>query len=98
MPPQHGPAMIEKKEIVEHVAETTELNKRQAREGLEASLTFLHDRLSDGQEIQIPPLGKIRIVTQNEGTSREKTVYRLILQKPKTEEEAALASEDTVAD
>ena len=79
--------MIKKKEIVEHVAETTELNKRQAREGLEASLSFLHTQLKAGEEIQIPPLGKIRVVVQNDGTSREKTVYRLNLQKPKPAED-----------
>ncbi len=80
--------MIKKKEIVEHVAETTELNKRQAREGLETALAFLHAQLKAGEEVQIPPLGKIRVVVQNDGTSREKTVYRLILQKPKVEKDA----------
>jgi len=77
--------MIKKKEIVEHVAGTTELNKRQAREALEASLSFMHANLKDGQELQIPPLGKVRVIIQNDGTSREKTVYRLILQKPKSD-------------
>lgn len=90
--------MIKKKEIVEHVAQSTELNKRQAREALEASLAFLHERLSNGEEVQIPPLGKVRVVVQNDGTSRQKTVYRLILQKPKNDVEVEPATEEVVAD
>ena len=89
--------MIKKKEIVEHVAETTELNKRGARDALEATLGFIHARLSDGEEVQIPPLGKIRVVVQNDGTSRQKTVYRLILQKPKTEQDDPPAGETSAA-
>ena len=75
--------MIKKKEIVEHVAASTHLNKRDARESLETALAFLHERLTACEEVQIPPLGKIRVVRQNEGSSREKIVYRLILSKPK---------------
>lgn len=87
--------MIKKKEIVEHVAETTSYNKREAREVLEATLAFLHETLAAGQEVQIPPLGKIRVVVQNDGTSREKTVYRLILQKPKPEGDAEIVEVET---
>ena len=90
--------MIKKKEIVEHVAQTTELNKRQAREALEASLAFLHSTLESGEEVQIPPLGKIRVVVQNDGTSRQKTVYRLILQKPKDQTAGVLDVEAVPAD
>lgn len=89
--------MIKKKEIVERVAEVTPFNKREAREVLEATLAFLHESLSEGQEVQIPPLGKIRVVVQNDGTSREKTVYRLILQKPKLDDEANVVEIESVA-
>jgi len=82
--------MIKKKEIVEQIADKTELNKRQARIGLEACLEFLHESLSNGDEVQIPPLGKIRVVIQNEGTERQKTVYRLILQKQKTDDDVQI--------
>lgn len=78
--------MIKKKEIVAHVAETTELNKRQARIALESALAFMHAQLTDEVELQVPPLGKVRVVTQNEGTSRQKTAYKLVLQKAKSEE------------
>jgi len=90
--------MIKKKEIVEHVAQTTELNKRQAREALEASFAFLHSTLKNGEEVQIPPLGKIRVVVQNDGTSRQKTVYRLILQKSKDQTADVLDVEAVPAD
>ena len=95
--------MIKKKEIVEHVASTTDLKKREVREALEGVLSFLHERLLDGEEVQVPPLGKVRVVVQNDGTTRQKTVYRLILQKPKPEPDTAsndvpdAASEDAVA-
>lgn len=79
------PQVIKKKDIVESVAQTTSLKKYQAREGLEAALGYIHEQLEGGEEVQIPPLGKIRIVTQNEGTPREKIVYRLVLTKPKRE-------------
>ncbi len=82
--------MIKKKEIVEHVAASTHLNKRDARECLETAFAFLHERLSDGEEIQVPPLGKIRVIVQNEGSERQKIVYRLILSKPKPDGESGV--------
>lgn len=90
--------MIKKKEIVTHVAEVTSLKKYQAREALEATLAFMHERLSDGEEVQVPPLGKLRVILQNEGTPREKTVYRLILSKPKDGDDETVPEPETVAE
>lgn len=75
--------MIKKKDIVEHVAATTQLKKFQAREALEATLGFLRQSIEAGQEVQIPPLGKVRVIVQNEGTPKEKIVYRLVPTKGK---------------
>ena len=80
--------MIKKKDIVEHVAATTPLKKFQAREALEATLAYLRDKVDGREEVQIPPLGKIRVIVQNEGTPKEKTVLRLVPTK-RTEKEGA---------
>ena len=80
--------MIKKKDIVEHISQTSELNKRQARIGLETGLQYIHERLSNGEDVQIPPLGKLRVVIKNEGTEREKTIFRLNLQKPRPLDDA----------
>lgn len=93
--------MIKKKQIVEHVSSETHLNKRDAREALENALSFIHERLSDGEEVQIPPLGKIKVITQNEGTTRQKIVYRLILSKAKdgeTDQEDDASPDDEAVD
>lgn len=70
--------MIKKKDIVEHVAATTPLKKFQAREALEAALGFMREKIEAGEDVQIPPLGKVRVIVQNEGTPKEKVVFRLV--------------------
>jgi len=75
--------MIKKKDIVEHISQTSELNKRQARIGLEAGFEYIHECLSNGEDVQIPPLGKLRVVVKNEGTDRECRFRPFIIMKLK---------------
>lgn len=82
--------MIKKKEIIDAICHDSGLKKFEARAALEAMLSYVHDQIEAGEEVQIPPLGKIKIVQQNAGTVREKTIYKLVLSKPKEEDDAEI--------
>lgn len=92
--------MIKKKDIYAHVAEATGQRKRDVREITDALLAYMHQTLSEGEDIQCPPLGKIKIVTQKAGTEKEKKVYRLSLTSPKVGDasDVALAVDHEVAE
>ncbi|PCH95762.1 MAG: hypothetical protein COB84_05725 [Rhodobacteraceae bacterium] len=72
------PNMIKKKDIYDHVTITTGLRKREVREAVDCLLEYFHECLSDGKNIQAPPLGKIRAVEQGSGENT-KMVYKLKL-------------------
>lgn len=72
---------IRKKDIYDHVTIATGLRKREVREAVDAALAYLNEQLAAGYEIQAPPLGKIRVITQGEG-DEARLRYKLNLHKP----------------
>ena len=76
---------IKKKQIYDHVTVATGLRKREVRESVDATLAYLRRCLDEGKELQLPPLGKVKVVTRGEG-AKAKTLYKLILQKAKADE------------
>lgn len=74
--------LVRKKEIYDHVTVATGLRKREVREAVDATFAYLHECLSEGRDLQIPPLGKLRVIEKGSGDNR-KTQYRLNLHKAK---------------
>ena len=87
--------LIRKKDIYDHVTVATGLRKREVREAVDAMLAYMHSCLSEGKDMQVPPLGKLRVVTQGKG-DRVKQMVKVNLQKPKAEKTDAddIAPED----
>lgn len=83
------PNMIKKKDIYDHVTITTGLRKREVREAVDCLLEYFHECLSDGKNIQAPPLGKIRSVEQGSGENT-KMVYKLKLKSKDDGEKKAI--------
>lgn len=79
--------VIRKKDIYDHVTVATGLRKREVREAVDATLAYFHSTLSDGKSLQIPPLGKVRVIDKSKG-EKENILYKVILQKPKVDDEA----------
>lgn len=90
--------MIKKKELYEHVTLATGLRKREVREATDTLFAHMRAQLLAGEEIQCPPLGKIRIIVQNEGTERERSIYRLVLSKDQADSDDDDATDDEDAE
>jgi len=82
--PNPNPNLIKKKDIYDHVTVATGLRKREVREAIDATFAYLFECLSDGKDVQCPPMGKIRAI--NKGDEDDvKMIYKLNLQKPKVD-------------
>lgn len=60
---------MKKKELIDLVVERTGVKKRDAKPSVEAALAVLGEVLASGRELNLPPLGKVRInrATDNGG-------------------------------
>jgi nucleoid DNA-binding protein len=87
---------IRKKQIYDHVTVATGLRKREVRESVDATLAYFHKVLSEGHDLQIPPLGKIRVIERGEGENA-KMIYKLQLQKPKEDKKDDDAGKEALA-
>lgn len=86
--PEQPANLIKKKELYDHVTVATGLRKREVREAIDATLAYMHECLSEGKDVQCPPLGKLKVITRGEGENA-KVLYKLALQKqgnPKADE------------
>ncbi|WP_375254741.1 HU family DNA-binding protein [Yoonia sp.] len=54
--------VLKKPEILDVVVARTDLKKRDVKPAVEAALAVIGDALRDGTEVNLPPLGKIRVV------------------------------------
>jgi len=55
-------AMIKKPEFLEKAIARTDVKKRDAKPAIEAALAELADLLADGNELNLPPMGKLKLV------------------------------------
>ncbi|WP_417809124.1 HU family DNA-binding protein [Thioclava sp.] len=69
--------VVSKKTFVERVMIAAGVNKGQARQMSEAVLKVLGEALSDGEELSVPPLGKLKINRQFEKNGDEILVVKL---------------------
>nr|WP_323779645.1 HU family DNA-binding protein [Amylibacter sp.] len=88
---------IRKKDIYDHVTVTTGLRKREVREAVDATLAYFHKCLSDGHDLQVPPLGKIRSISRGEGENT-KLIHKVMLQNPKSGKKVDDEGKEALAD
>lgn len=82
VPKERDPNIIRKKELVDHVVVETGLRKREVREAFDSVFSYIHACLSEGKQVECPPLGKIRVNWQKSGTPDAKMNYRVVLRRP----------------
>lgn len=63
---ESAPEQLRIKELLDRVATATDLNKNKVRAIVEATLAELGKALQAGEGVNLPPLGKIRIVNSRE--------------------------------
>ena len=68
---------LRKKEFVERVTTLSGHKKQDVREITEAVLAVLGDALSKGEELNLPPLGKVKVNRQRDLTSGEMMIIKL---------------------
>jgi hypothetical protein len=71
------PAMLKKQELVERVVKATGGKKKDVKLMLEAALGVLGDALSAGEELNLPPLGKVKVNRQKTEGGAEVLILKL---------------------
>ncbi|PTQ68963.1 DNA-binding protein [Celeribacter persicus] len=70
-------ATMKKKEFIDRVAEASGVKRGEARKAVEAALKELGDALQRGEELNLPPLGKMTVKRQQDGGGAYVIVARL---------------------
>ncbi|MDB4240654.1 HU family DNA-binding protein [Yoonia sp.] len=58
--------LIKKPQLLDRVVTRTNLKKRDVKPAVEAALAVMREALQDGAELNLPPLGKVRLVKTKE--------------------------------
>lgn len=90
-----SPDQLRIKELLERVAVATDLNKNKVRAIAEATLNELGKALAAGEGVNLPQLGKIRIV--NTRTEEQGMILTLKLRRMNMSADAASAEKQPLA-
>ena len=71
---------MRKRDVIESVAEATGVKKTDVRVTLDAALELVRERLEAGSDVNLPPLGRIKVRTRGEGGEASRN-YKLVLRK-----------------
>ena len=82
---------LRKKDFVDRAAEKSGVRKSDARNAIDAALTVLSDALAAGDEVVLPPLGKLRVLREKDnGKARIMTLRLQII--PETDPDSGTDS------
>ena len=84
---------LKKKELIELVVERSMIKKKDAKPVIEAMLAVLGETIASGRELNLQPLGKLRI-----NRSEDKSNGRVIVCKLRQSLPGAGANKDTLAE
>ncbi len=84
---------VKKPALLDKVVLRTNLKKRDVKPAVEAALAVLGDALRDGAEVNVPPLGKLRVV-KSKPLDGGAAVMTLKLRTPKNAAKAARTGDD----
>lgn len=87
-------APVKKKEFAERVAARSGLRRSDAKTALDAILAALAEALADGQELILPPLGRIKVTRDKAGKNNRVLTVRVALPKPGDAAAKGLAEAD----
>lgn len=73
---------IRKKDFVDAAVTRAGIRRGEAKTAVEATLAELGERLARGEELQLPPLGKLRIVKEKDTGKTRVITLRLVRQNP----------------
>jgi nucleoid DNA-binding protein len=79
---QQGGASLKKPDLLDQIVARTNLKKRDVKPAIEAALVLMGDALREGTELNLPPLGKLRVV-KSKDLDGGASVVTLKLRTPK---------------
>ena len=82
--------VMKKPQLLDEVVARTNLKKRDVKPAVEAALAVLGEALQDGAEVNVPPLGKLRVV-KSKPIDGGASVMTLKLRTPKDATRAVAA-------
>ncbi|WP_323005651.1 HU family DNA-binding protein [Pseudorhodobacter sp.] len=71
------PQMVKKQELVERIVKASGAKKKDVKLIVEAALGVLGDALSAGEELNLPPLGKMKVNRQRDEGNAEILILKL---------------------
>lgn len=89
-------ALMKKPELLDAVVARTNLKKRDVKPAIEAALAVIAEALVRGDELNLPPMGKLRVV-KSKPLDAGAHVLTLKLRTMKTAAEVSPAAPDTDA-
>ncbi|MEL7180061.1 MAG: HU family DNA-binding protein [Pseudomonadota bacterium] len=85
--------LVKKPELLDEVVARTNLKKRDVKPAVEAAFAVLAEALRDGAQVNVPPLGKLRVV-KAKALDGGADVITLKLRTPKHAAKAAVMQDD----
>ena len=86
---------LRKKDFVDRAAEKSGVRKSDARSAIDAALTVLSDALAAGDEVVLPPLGKLRVLREKDnGKARMMTLRLQIIPETEGDKDALADTKD----
>lgn len=89
--PVLGVAELKKVELVNEAVERSGIKKKFAKPAIEAALAILGEALADGRDLNLRPLGKLKIMRSKEVANGRVLTARVRQPLEKTDEEKGLA-------
>ena len=75
--------MVRKVEFIDRIVEQTGLKKKDVKPAIEAALDLFAEALSNGKDLNLPPMGKLKVVKTKELDNGAKALtLKLRLSKP----------------
>ena len=84
--------MLKKPELFDEIVKRTNLKKRDVKPAVETAMAVIAESLRDGTDVNVPPLGKMRIV-KSKDLDNGASVITLKLRTPKNATAAAKAKD-----
>jgi nucleoid DNA-binding protein len=69
-----------KRDMLEHIVLQTGISMSESRRVIDAALFYLHDAITDGHDVALHPLGRIRVIDRDTEAG-PKRLNKLVLQK-----------------
>lgn len=82
VPVVRAKAPLKKKDFIDRAAGKSGIRKSDAKAAIEATLATLAEALAAGQELVLPPLGKLKVAKEKHGKNGVQLVLKLNLTKP----------------